>query len=119
MAKTAATSTGFWKGFSNGFLSLLGLGSLYDPLAEKREKLNQSINNFNNYVTEAAYQGLVQSEKLQQDTVNLIVAKGNEAKKRLELVQTDTINSIENINLFILFLYILVFIVCFYLIVRT
>lgn len=115
----SVSASGFWKGFGNGFLSLIGLGNAYDPLGKKQAELNQKIAEFNSYTTESAYQGLVLGNKVSQEIIKDIQAQANLGRKSLDLVKEDIQDSIENINLFLVFLYILIFIICLYLMVKT
>ncbi len=115
----SVSASGFFSGFANGFLSLIGLGRAYDPLGAKETILNQKISEFNAYTTAAAYQGLVNEEKVDEAIIKDMVAKANLGSKQLDLVKEEIQDSIENINLFLVFIYILIFIICVYLIVKT
>lgn len=110
--------TDFWNGIGHGFLGLAGFGSVYDPLGDLRSDLASKTQEFNNISADYAYKGILKNLDLINALDNVMNGNGAVAKKQLQLTSDLIWESLETENLFIIFLYVLVFIVIFYLIVK-
>jgi len=107
------------KGVATGLLGLLGIGQVYDPLGDLRAELNSKIQEFNSMTSEYAYRANCQNAEnsnllLQLRTADLTLVKQSLASNNQMLW-----DSLETENLFIMFLYALIFIIILYLLVNT
>ena len=105
-------------GLLHGVLGVLGLGSAYDPLADARGKLSNKISEFNNMTADMSLLAASSTNETLKNLSNDII--GNADKARIQLQQTTNLiwDSLEDTNLFIIFLYILVFVIVFYILYK-
>lgn len=57
------------KGLGHGLLSLVGLGSVYDPLADSRQKLAKANSEFENMFSSDTIQALKQQYNLSEEII--------------------------------------------------
>jgi hypothetical protein len=104
----------FFSGGFNGFLSLFGLGQFSDPLGDERSKISSIKDNIQNLTT----LGSIQSAKNTNTSLENIIKLNNVCQKSISetINQTNTFvnDSLQQENLFISFLYILLFILIFF-----
>ena len=104
----------FFSGTANGFLSLFGAGTLYDPLGNARSKVSSIKDKISDLTTLSS---LKSSQNITQDISNLIKLINASEKSTKEFInQTNTFvnDSLQKENYFISFIYILVFILIFF-----
>jgi len=108
----------FFSGAANGFLSLFGAGSVYDPLGEERSKVNSIKDKISDLTT---FSSLKSSKNITIDISNLIKLTNASEKYTKELInQTNTFvnDSLQKENYFISFIYILVFVLIFFFLIQ-
>jgi hypothetical protein len=108
----------FFKGMGSGFLAMFGMGSLYNPLGEASSQLNglkEKMTNLSSINSLTAIQNIDdQIQKL--ITLNSATADvSDQINKQTRQFVTD---SLQQENLFILFIYILVFVIVFFLLIQ-
>lgn len=106
-------------GLLSGSLSLLGLGSTYNVMADLRGKLSSRIQQFNDMCNEYNFEAITKNAENIGLLNQLRTADQAVAKSQMDNLSNMLWESIENENLFISFLYMLFFIVIIYLLVHT
>lgn len=106
-------------GLISGLFSLFGAGSAFSPLNDLRGKLSSRIQQFNDMCNEYNFTvttNLVENQSLfnQLRTADRAVAKG-----QMDNLSNMLWESLETENLFISFLYMLIFVIIIYLFVHT
>jgi len=108
----------FFSGLGNGFLSLFGAGSLYDPL----NKASSELSSIKNEIRDLSSLSALQSNKnIELQISNLLILNKVTEKSLLQLNDNTTqfINdSLYKDELFIMFLYMLIFIIIFFFLIQ-
>ena len=105
-------------GIAHGILGVLGLGSTYDPLGDARGKLSSKIQEFNNMNAQMSLVAAQEEDKTIKQLYQTLNAKSVATSKQLEDTTNLIWNSLEDTNLFIIFIYILVFVIVFYIVIK-
>jgi hypothetical protein len=106
------------EGLAHGVLGLVGFGSAYDPLSDLRSELSSKVSEFNSITAEYSYKTAVEQLKHMEVLQELMRTNGAVARAQLKVTSQMIWDTIETENLFILFLYILIFIIVLYLIIK-
>jgi len=105
-------------GLGHGVLGLVGFGSVYDPLGDLRSELSSKVSEFNSITAEYSYKTAVAQLKQMEALQELMRTNGAVARLQLQVTSQMIWDTIETENLFIMFLYILIFIIVLYLIIK-
>lgn len=105
-------------GLLHGMLGVLGLGSAYDPLADARGKLSNKISEFNNMTADMSLLAASSTNETLKNLSQDIIANADVASLQLQQTTNLIWDSLEDTNLFIIFLYILIFIIVFYILYK-
>ena len=111
-------ATDLFSGLGHGLLGLVGLGSVYDPLGDLRSTLSSKITDFNNITADYSYKAQKEQHANLIWFEQFMQTEGAVARKQLESTSQMIWDTIETEKLFIIFLYILVFIIVIYLIIK-
>jgi hypothetical protein len=108
----------FFSGIGNGFLSLFGMGTLYDPLNKASSELNSIKNEMRDLSSLSALQSI---KNIDLQISNLVTLNQVTEKSLLQL--NDNTNqfisdSLHKDELFIIFLYILIFVIIFFFLIQ-
>ena|SRR3990167_10050804 len=79
-------------GIGNGLLSILGLGSLVDPLGDAKAQLNNAINDMNSMTAVQTLAIAMQQVKIEQDLLNFMQTNNNLISETVQSLN----NSINN-----------------------
>lgn len=105
------------QGLGHGLAGLVGLGSVYDPLGGLQAQLANSIQNFNSTTAQYAFKSLQLEGQSLANMEKLINGNAVVAKNQLQNTSQMLWDNLENTNLFVIFVYMLIFIVIIYLVV--
>lgn len=111
----------FFTGLVNGALSIIGLGSLYDVSGELKNAsddaqsaLQTSLNNLDLTM----YNSMQQQKTLDKDLIKFLTQQKSEITETIEYYNKLSKYSLYENNIFIKFVYILVFIIIFFMLIR-
>jgi len=108
----------FFSGMTHGFAGLLGLGQMYDPLGDLSSQLSSKIAEFNSITAQYSLASAVAITNRISTFEQYMNTQGAVARKQVQVTTDMLAQSLENDNLFIIYLYVLIFIVIIYLIIR-
>lgn len=113
-SKTEKGAAGFGKGLGSGLAGLVGLGGLYNPLGDASSDIQDSYNNMAQM--SAAYTATILKgvETTQRDVQQQIAENKILADETTKFLFNSVQQSVQKADLFIAFVVILVFILCFY-----
>lgn len=110
--------TELFTGMLHGLLAMGGMGSVYDPLGDKRAEMSHNVSSFNSMTAEFSYRAAIQNNKRFHAFEELMKANGEVARKQLEFTSQMIWDTLETENLFIIFLYMLILIIIIYLLLK-
>jgi Mg2+ and Co2+ transporter CorA len=105
-------------GLGHGMLSLIGLGSLYDPVGDLRGKLSQAQSAMQNMINLRAYDALKEDEKIFEDLITYISTNNTVIQETQQLFSNMASNTSKQQNVFLSILSCLIFILIFFMLIR-
>jgi nitrate/nitrite-specific signal transduction histidine kinase len=105
------------QGLLSGIVSIAGLGKLYDPLGDKKSQLASMTQDFYMNQIENSYELAKLQGNVNEKLFNFTKGINNQIHKELQSLQEKTSESVQEINLFMIFFAILIFVIIFYLII--
>lgn len=105
-------------GFANGLLSLIGLGSLYDPLSDLQGELAQAHQNLTNIVNVGTLASLKAQEEEDKVLVNYIQNNNALINETMTYYNQQALDTNLTQNFFISFSIILIFIIIFFILIK-
>ena len=119
--KAQAINPTFFDGLANGFLGMFGLGDLYDVSGKLRDvssDAQSSLQNSMNSLIFANNNSIQAQAQLDANIVKLITQQKAEVDETINYYNLLSKNSLYESNIFIKFVYILVFIIIFFMLIR-
>jgi len=110
--------TDFFNGMANGFLSLVGAGSLYDKMGDASSKLNQIKEKTTNLTSTNS---LLFAQDVNEGMETLLKLNNLTSRYQSDMVKSTkqfVDDSLKKENLFILFCYLLLFILVFFFLIQ-
>ena len=106
------------KGLAHGGASLLGLGSLYDPMAKLRGQLAQDVTQMNNMVANESLESVQVLSKNVKNLYRFMGTQQNTMKAQIKLNNEMVWDSLNETNLFIAVMMISIIIIIFYILIK-
>jgi len=111
----------FFTGIGNGVLSMFGLGELYDvsgELQKASDNAQNSLQNSLNNLSLSMYNSIKDQKSLDENLVKLLTQQKSELNETIEYYSKLSKYSLYENNIFLKFVYILVFIIIFFMLIR-
>jgi hypothetical protein len=105
-------------GLANGLLSLIGLGSLYDPLSDLQGELSDAHQNLTNIINTGTTLSLKAQVGLDNTLITYIKTNNAELTETMNLYNQQSKNTDQTQNFFISFSILLIFIVIFFMLIK-
>jgi adenine-specific DNA methylase len=119
--KLQAINPNFFTGIANGVLSMIGLGELYNVSGELQKASSDAQNTLQNSVNTlnlSMYNSLQNQKKLDTSLIKLLTQQKSEIDESINYYSTISKYSLYENNIFLKFVYILVFIIIFFMLIH-
>jgi hypothetical protein len=108
----------FWSGAKAGFMAMLGMSSLYNPLGDASSQLNGIKDRMTQLSSMSSLTAIENIDGQIQKLITLNNATAGISEQINKQTKQFVEDSLQQENLFILFVYILVFVIVFFLLIQ-
>lgn len=108
----------FFRGMGSGFLAMFGMGSLYNPLGDASSQLNTIKDKMTQLSSMSSLNAIQNIDAQIQKLITLNSTTAGISDQINKQTKQFVEDSLQQENLFILFIYILVFVIVFFLLIQ-
>ena len=105
----------FFAGLGHGVLALIGLGSVYDPLGDKRAEVAEATQKIQNTINASSLAISKEQLQLDSDLWQYITTNNDELQETMKYYNEIALDSIDTTNTFLSIIGIIVFLILFFL----